>query len=509
MRTKTLPCPRGIGLRVPWRLPLGLTAAMLLLGSLGCGDDDISSGDGAVDAATGGDGSLGPDGAVDRDGASPTDAGGDAGGDASVVPGSCGQIVTFEDGLSPTSQLHVSVSGSDSAGDGTAGNPYATIGHAADLAVPGTAVVVHAGTYSGGTYIADLAGSAGAPIWIGGAPGEARPVIQGGSQALHLVRARYVIIHDMEVTGQTSNGINCDDGGDYGNDLATHDLVFRNLYIHDVGSGGNQDCLKLSGVNDYFVIDNEIALCGGGGSGSGVDHVGCHRGLIARNSFHDLSGNAVQSKGGAEDIEIRANMIVDAGERGLNMGGSTGFEFFRPPVADMAAPFEARDIRAVANVFVGAVTPMAFVGCVECLAANNTIVNPGNWLLRILQETTSLSGYDFLPASDCTFINNLVYFSRSDISTYVNIGPATAPSTFVFTTNLWYAHDSPGDSEPTNLPVTETGGLYGLDPGFTNGWEIGPSSPAAGAGTPVAGVTGDMLGRCYASPPSIGAYEPL
>lgn len=470
-------------------------------GGAGCGDDD--SGD--SDASTQPDGAPGVDSGGQGDAGTTPDAG--TQNDAAVQPGACGDIMTFADGLTPTAELHVATTGSDTSGDGSGGSPFATIGHAAGLATPGTAVVVHAGTYAGDAYIADLAGSAGAPIWIGGAAGEARPVISGGGNAIHLVRARYVIVHDLEVTGQTANGINCDDGGDYANELAAHDVVFRNLYIHDVGSGGNQDCLKLSGLNDYFVLDSEFTVCGGGGSGSGVDHVGCHRGLIARNHFHDLGGNAVQNKGGAEDIEIRWNRIVSSGERGLNMGGSTGFDYFRPPVPDMAQPYEARDIRAVANVFEGAVTPMAFVGCVECLAANNTIVNPTNWLLRILQETTNLNGYDFLPASDCTFINNLVYFDRADLSTYVNVGSDTAPDTFTFTTNLWYAHDDPPASEPTNLPVTETGGIYGQDPAFTSGWQIDSASPAAGAGTAVTGVVGDMNGTCYASPPSIGAYE--
>lgn len=479
-----------------------LLAGLLIgLGTIvGCGDDDSGTPDATaqIDATPGVD-------AAPNDGGPLPDAGPQN--DAAVPPGACGDISTFADGLTPAAELHVAEMGNDTTGDGSSSSPYATIEHAAGLATPGTAVVVHAGTYAGDAYIADLAGSAGAPIWIGGAAGEARPVISGGGNALHLVRARYVIVHDLEVTGQSANGINCDDGGDYANELATHDLIFRNLYIHDVGSGGNQDCLKLSGLNDYYVLDSEFTVCGGGGSGSGVDHVGCHRGLLARNHFHGLGGNAVQSKGGSEDIEIRWNRVIDAGERGLNMGGSTGFDYFRPPVPDMAQPYEARDIRAVANVFEGAVVPLAFVGCVDCLAANNTIVNPTNWLLRILQETTSLSGYDFLAASNCTFINNLVYFDRSAISTYVNIGPDTAPDTFTFTTNLWYAHNNPADSEPTNLPVVETGGIYGQDPAFSTGWQIDGTSPAAGAGTAVSGVVGDIHGTCYASPPSIGAYE--
>ena len=49
---------------------------------------------------------------------------------------------------------------------------------------------------------------------------------------------------------------------------------------------------------------------------------------------------------------------------------------------------------------------------------------------------------------------NLVYFERADLSTYVNIGPDTAPETFTFANNLWYARDNPAQSEPS-LPATD------------------------------------------------------
>ena len=39
-------------------------------------------------------------------------------------------------------------------------------------------------------YLSGLAGTAAAPIWIGGAPGESRPVIDGGGEGLHLTRAK-------------------------------------------------------------------------------------------------------------------------------------------------------------------------------------------------------------------------------------------------------------------------------------------------------------------------------
>jgi hypothetical protein len=319
------------------------------------------------------------------------------------------------------------------------------------------------------------------------------------------------VVHDLEVRGASSNGINADDDGQYANADAARYIVFRNLFIHDIGAGGNQDCLKLSGLNDYWVLDSEFQRCGGGGSGSGIDHVGCHRGLIARSVFSDLAGNGVQCKGGSEDVEIRRNRFVNAGERSINMGGSTGTEFFRPPLSTTAPNFEARNIRVIANDFTGSVVPLAFVGCVDCLALNNTLVDPTNWILRVLQETVTGGGYTFLPAQNGRVMNNLIYFSRSDLSTYVNVGPNTQAPTFQFANNLWYAHDAPGSSRPTDLPSSEVDGVVGSDPQLTDpagaDYTLRSSSPAAGAGKRAPELRSDREGRCYADPPSIGAHE--
>lgn len=422
----------------------------------------------------------------------------------------CDSIPTFADGMAPTQQIHVATNGSNSTGNGSSANPYATISFAASQAKPGTGIVIHSGTYPGGTFLNDLHGTADAPIWIGGAPGEARPMISGGAEGLHFVRPRFVIVHDLEVSLSSGNGINADDGGEYSNPLAAHHVIFRNLFIHDIGGGGNQDGLKLSGLNDFFVLDCEIARCGGAGSGSGIDMVGCHQGMIARCNLYEQSGNAVQCKGGSEDVEIRWCRMHEAGERALNVGGSTGFEFFRPPLSTTSPNFEAKNIRVMANVISGANASMAFVGCVQCVAAHNTIVDPHNWILRILQETTTSGSFQFLPCGNNSFFNNLVYFDRSDLSTYINIGGNTAPTTFTFAHNLWFAHDNPAQSTP-NLPVAETKGIYGQNPQLLNpatgDFHIPATSPAAGAGQLSGLISGDHEGRCYANPPSIGAFE--
>jgi hypothetical protein len=497
----------------PWFLACAL---------LGCSEseDKISDPDGSSgSSASGGTGASGNGGGAGISGSS--GAGGSSTGGASSgagpggsagtgggagTPGECGELPTFEDGLRPTREIFLDAAASGP-GDGSADDPYADLETALPDLTPGTALRIRPGTYAGGAFASGIAGTAEAPIWIGGIAGMERPVLSGGANAIQLSSPSYVVVHDLEVTGQDSNGLNVDDGSDYPNGAAHH-LIFRGLWIHDIGSGGNQDCLKLSGVDDFLVVGSEFRGCSGG---SAIDHVGCHRGIIARNTFVELGGNGVQSKGGSDDIEITQNRFLDAGERAVNIGGSTGFEFFRPALSTSGENFEARNIRVLANLFRGGTSPIAFVGCVDCLAANNTIVDPVQWVVRILQETTSTTEYTFAPAQGGRFSNNAIYFARADLSTYVNVGPDTDAASFEFSNNLWYAHDAPADSEPSPLPVSETAGVYGVDPGFANvatdDVAISAGSPLAGAGQPLSEVTADLDGACYADPPSIGALE--
>lgn len=489
------------------------TTATLLLawaaacGTPGTGSDSGSGGASGTDsdgtgsgAATSG-GSSGTGGADTASGGLGGGAGAGTGGTG--PSGACGDIPTFEDGLVPTREVFVD-SAASGPGDGSSTDPYPTLDAALGDVTPGTAIRLLPGTHQGGAFAAGLTGTAEAPIWIGGAPGEEPPTISGGSNGFQLSGASFVIVHDLEITGQESNGLNIDDGETASG--TSHDLIFRNLEVHDIGSGGNQDCLKLSGIDDFYVLGSEFVGCSGG---SAIDHVGCHHGVIARNRFSDLGGNGVQSKGGSDDILITQNYFVEAGERAVNMGGSTGFEFFRPALSMSGVHFEARDIRVVANVFRGGISPIAFVGCVDCLAANNTIVSPQNWVLRILQETTTTAEYTFAPASGGRFVNNVVHYALGDLSTHVNVGPDTEPGSFVFSHNLWYAEDSPSDSEPSYLPVTEVNGVYGEDPGFASPEDesITTASPAAGAGVALPEVTTDVDGECYQTPPAVGAHE--
>lgn len=102
------------------------------------------------------------------------------------------------------------------------------------------------------------------------------------TEALHFTKIVYTIIHKLNVTGATGeswidkshslvNGINVDDNAEYSNNQATHHVIFRNLNVYNIGTGGNNDCLKLSGVNYHIVKDCYFSACN---SGDAIDHVG-------------------------------------------------------------------------------------------------------------------------------------------------------------------------------------------------------------------------------------------
>lgn len=379
------------------------------------------------------------------------------------------------------------------------GQTYADPARASRDARPGDTILIHNGTYQGTFWIENLQGTAGAWIVIRGED-RAGVRLEDGLESMHLSDCAYVRIEQMTITRQTGNGMNIDDAGTM--ETPTHHIVVRNVTFTDMNATGNNDMLKLSGLED-FVIDS-CTFTDGSQGGSGIDMVGCHRGVITGCVFERQGSNAIQAKGGTQYVRIERNRFVDAGQRAVNLGGSTGLQFFRP----LDAPFEAADIRVLANLFVRSVAPIAYVGCVRVDVSNNTIIDPERWVMRILQETVDASR--FLPCGENIFRNNIVVM-KNTLSTHVNIGPNTAPETFLLRTNLWFMSDNVQRSQPNAPPLTEQGGRYGVDPMFVSASDprLRPGSPAIGVGSAVAQLGMDLDGRPFASPPSLGAFEAL
>ncbi len=343
-------------------------------------------------------------------------------------------------------------------------------------ATPGTTIFVAPGTYDGGMYIEGLRGAEGSPIIIAAADPEDPPTISGGTEAMHFSDPAWLELRDLTLTGATGNGLNIDDGGSY--DTPAHHVTLRGLQVREVGPEGNRDGIKLSGLDDFLIAGCTVENWGDGGSA--IDMVGCHRGTVQGCRFrHDaLASTGVQCKGGTAGITVRRNIFDEAAARGVNIGGSTGLQYFRPPPQG----YEARDILVEGNLFIGGQAPVAFVGCDGSTVRFNTIYLPGKWALRILQETREPG---FVPCRNGVFTDNIVVFRSAQWSEGgVNIGPATAPETFSFARNLWYCVDRP-ELGPT-LPTLEEDGLVGVNPMFVapdeGDFSLQEGSPAEGRG---------------------------
>jgi hypothetical protein len=377
---------------------------------------------------------------------------------------------------------------------------YPSLNDAETNIAAGDTVMILDGVYDDGTqHLDELHGTANEPIVIM-AHNEHAAIFQGGTTAIHLTNCSFLKLNGLVIEQQNINGINIDDGGDY--TTPTHHITVRNCIFRDMAGTGNNDLLKLSGLDDFLIVSCEFVM--GSPGGSGIDMVGCHYGVIEDNLLDQAGSSGIQAKGGSQYIRIERNIIKNVVQRGLNLGGSTGLQYFRPPLPDpITDAFEAADIDVISNIFIGNWAPIAYVGCIRVRVVNNTIYQPDNWVLRILQETTNPG---FLPCSQNEFRNNIVYLSE-DI-TEVNIGPETEPASFIFTNNLWF-NESNGGWTP-GLPVIDSNQVI-ADPLFTDpfseDFSIASNSPAVMAGIKQSGVIHDYVQHSFYDPPSIGAFE--
>jgi hypothetical protein len=326
-------------------------------------------------------------------------------------------------------------------------------------AEPGTEIRLAPGSYRGGISAAGLRGSESAPIVIAAANADDPPIIEGGGSGLHLSSPKYVEIDGLVFAKATGNGLNIDDGSDAA--TPAERVTIRNVVVRDVGPEGNRDGIKLSGV-DHFRVENCCVERWGVG-GSGVDMVGCHDGVVEGCTFAGPGGeqaNGVQTKGGSSDVTVRRCRFEDCGGRGVNIGGSTGLEHFRP----RDAAYEARNITVEDCEFLGGAAAVAFVGVDGAVVRHNTIYRPRRWAVRILQES---QGERFAPCRNGRFEKNVIAFRASELRTAINVGGGTEPASFEFAGNMWACLDRPDQTRRlVSLPAEERDGAYGAPPEF-------------------------------------------
>ena len=314
---------------------------------------------------------------------------------------------------------------------------------------PGATIQIAPGEYSGGHYIEGLK-----DVTIEGQDPKNPPHLQGGANALHASRCENLTLRHLRISGQTGNGLNLDDGGIF--DKPVTGILIENVAISDVGPKGNHDGIKCSGLDRLTIRDCTLK----GWGGQGIDMVGCHDSQITGCRFEGKEGFSatagVQTKGGCSQITIEHCRFLRAGERPLNIGGSTGLTLFRPS----GAKYEAKDIVVKNCTIEGSSCAAAFVGVDGAELVDNTILYPEKWIFRILQETNADG---FSPCRNVLIQNNKIVFRRSQINVEINVGGGTEPKSFRFVQNQWFAEDKPAASKP-NLPSVEQDGIYGQNP---------------------------------------------
>ncbi len=315
----------------------------------------------------------------------------------------------------------------------------------------GAQILVAPGDYEG-FHVADVGGRESWVTLLAADPSRP-PVFRGQVQ---LSDVHWLALRDLEITGSRTNGLNIDDGGTF--DTPAHHVTLTRVRVHDIGAGGNEDGIKLSGIDGFRLIECTVERWGRGGSA--VDMVGCRDGRIERCTIRgdgrEPGSTGVQAKGGTRDVEIVDSRFEHAGDRAVNVGGSTALAYFRP----RPEGFEARDIRVVDCTFVGSEAPIAFVGVDGATVERCTFYRPRKWFFRVLQETRDEG---FVPCRKGVFRRNLVVYRRDEISTPINVGPHTAPETFEIAENYWWSLDDSARSVP-ELPLPQRDAQGGRDP---------------------------------------------
>ncbi|QJE95424.1 right-handed parallel beta-helix repeat-containing protein [Luteolibacter luteus] len=305
------------------------------------------------------------------------------------------------------------------------------------------------GEYPGGSSVSNIP-----DLTVEALDPEKPPHFEGGTQAWHFSRCPGLKLRHLRCSGQSANGINLDDGGQRDNPVAG--VLLEHLSVSDIGPKGNFDGIKCSGLKDLRISHCEIS----GWGGQAIDFVGCSDAVISdckitgKEGFSQHTGP--QFKGGCRNITIERCTLINAGERPIQAGGSTGADYFRPAGAN----YEAKDIMIRDNRIEGGTCACAFTGVRGAEFTGNTIVRPVKWIFRILQETTTKG---FLVCGDVKISGNTITFRREQVGSEINIGAGADPGSFVFFGNKWLAEDRPQDSKPT-LPSPEKDGVYGAKP---------------------------------------------
>ncbi len=283
--------------------------------------------------------------------------------------------------------LYVATDGNDATGDGSSGNPWATITHAVDNAPDAALILVRPGTYNGRTRL-DRQFATGITV-RSETPYAARLRYNAGA-ALICFRGVNITIEGFDISHDVGNTVGlvvqvqdllgAVNGSAGGTDPVVSGIVFRDNIIHD---STDNDLLKINNGAENVLVEGNLFF-NQTGSDEHMD-VNSVIGVTIQdnvffNTFDAQTGSYIMVKDsngtddtvlGSQDIIVRRNVF-------LNWHGNDGQSFLRFG-EDSTANFEARNLLVENNLMIGngsdlMRTPLTVQGSRDLVFRNNTLV---------------------------------------------------------------------------------------------------------------------------------------
>lgn len=403
-------------------------------------------------------------------------------------------LVTVAVAGGPGQTYHVDPAGSDLAGDGSAGSPWATIQHAAGQVTPGDTVVIHPGVYAGGITV-DTSGTAGAPITFrGSGPGVVIEGSGGEQDAFYLTGADYVVVEGVTIRHADRAGLRIS--------LSDH-VTVRDSTFADNGKWGLftdfGDHTLVENVDSYGAVEEHGIYIS-----NSSDYPTIRGSRLHHNHANGLHMNGDLSQGGDGVISfglVEGNVIYENG-----LGGGSGINM--DGVTDTLVRNNLLYANHASGVSVYRIDGGS--GSKDNRLLNNTILMPpdGRWAINIPDaEDTGNQVYNNIVYSDHAWRGSIL-IAEPDLSGFESDFNVLVDRMSVDGGNstldlaAWQALGYDGHSF-----IAAPEDLF-LDPA-AHDYRLKPGSPAVDAGVPLPDVPVDLTG---ASRPAgagfdIGAYE--
>ena len=459
-------------------------------------------------------------------------------------------------GATPAADFFVAVTGSDAAGDGSAGAPWATIDFAIDQVDGGDRILVGPGTYNGRSR---LDREFDPPVTILAEPRYRARLQHDSGAAIVVFTGRNIVVEGFEITHAPGNTgalvvqvqdlLGAVSGSAGGTDPVVSGIVFRDNIIH---TSTDNDLLKINNGAENVLVQGNL-FYDQSGSDEHLDINSVIGVTIEDNVFFNTtarpdtssyivvkdSNGTSDTVQGVQDVTIRRNVF-------LNWNGSGGQSFVRFG-EDGTAFFETDGALVENSLMLGNSsdlmrTSLTVQGSNDILVRNNTVV--GDLPSRSFAARL-ITGGSNMPNANLVFTQNVWSDPTGTMGSEAFSGvdlfdaPAGQTASALLEANLYFngGNAIPADSgqalrfaddaspivgdplladNAALIPPTWTGSQFA--DGSTTIREVflrlvetygtpAAGSPVIDAGDPLLSSPEDILGRLRGGAPDLGAVE--